>query len=64
MLIDGNQFWTVYILLCIDGTYYTGCTENLEKRLKKHRNLEVDYTKSRNPLELVFCASFVKKHRA
>jgi len=26
----------VYILLCQDGTYYTGHTNNLERRLKQH----------------------------
>jgi putative endonuclease len=28
--------WYVYILECKDGTYYTGVTTNLEKRMKTH----------------------------
>jgi predicted GIY-YIG superfamily endonuclease len=28
----GMAFW-VYILKCADGSYYTGHTENLEKRV-------------------------------
>ena len=29
------SFW-VYILECVDGSYYTGHTDNLEKRLAEH----------------------------
>ena len=28
----------VYIVECADKTYYVGCTNNLEKRLKQHNN--------------------------
>lgn len=28
--------WIVYIVRCVDGTLYTGMTNNLEKRLKLH----------------------------
>jgi hypothetical protein len=28
--------WVVYLLLCSDGTYYCGVTNNLDKRLSKH----------------------------
>ena len=30
--------WKVYILECSDGTYYTGITNNIEKRMKTHKN--------------------------
>ena len=30
--------FTLYILLCDDGTYYTGITQNLSDRLKRHRS--------------------------
>lgn len=46
----------VYILLCSDGTYYTGVTNNLKRRMKYH-NLGINedsYTYSRRPLELVY----------
>ncbi|HLG03692.1 MAG TPA: GIY-YIG nuclease family protein [Bacteroidia bacterium] len=26
------ETWTVYILKCSDGTYYVGCTNNLDDR--------------------------------
>jgi predicted GIY-YIG superfamily endonuclease len=47
-------FW-VYILLCSDGSYYTGHTDDLEKRLAMHSSGEVKgYTAKRLPVKLVF----------
>ena len=44
-----------YILECKDGTYYTGWTNNLEKRLKDHNEGKgAKYTKSRLPVSLVY----------
>ncbi|MDD5583984.1 MAG: GIY-YIG nuclease family protein [Candidatus Omnitrophica bacterium] len=34
--IRNGTFW-VYILQCQDGTYYTGYTNNLDRRLKQHK---------------------------
>ncbi len=50
----------VYILKCSDGTYYTGVTANLEKRilehqLGKHKN---SYTYLRRPVSVVFYCEF------
>lgn len=51
----------VYILECIDGTYYTGSTNNLERRLYEHQNgLGANYTKSRLPVKLVFYEEYEK----
>lgn len=50
----------VYILKCSDGNYYTGVTNNLERRLKEHE-IGTDreaYTFSRRPLELVYYEMF------
>ena len=45
----------VYILECADGTYYTGSTKNLEKRLFEHENsMGANYTKKKNPAKLVY----------
>jgi putative endonuclease len=44
----------VYILKCSDGSYYTGSTEDIEKRIYEHNNgIRSDYTMSRRPVELV-----------
>ena len=50
----------VYILLCADGSYYTGMTNNMDKRLAEH-NEELDpscYTFPRRPLELKYCEHY------
>jgi putative endonuclease len=51
---------TVYILKCADGSYYTGVTNNIERRIAEH-NIGIDntcYTFSRRPLELVYHETF------
>ena len=56
----------VYILLCNDGSYYTGVTNNLERRLYEHESgLDPkSYTFSRRPLKLVFSEYFVDINQA
>ena len=45
----------MYILKCSDGSYYTGSTVDLERRLSQHQNGEgANYTKKRLPAELVY----------
>ncbi len=49
----------VYILKCRDRSYYTGHTDDLEKRLSEHRSGIVDcYTFKRRPVELVYFQEF------
>ena len=51
-----------YILECKDGTYYTGWTNNLEKRTKEHNEGKgAKYTKARRPVELVYFETFESK---
>lgn len=46
----------VYILRCSDGTYYTGQTTNVDKRVLAHnRGAGARYTRGRGPLQLVYC---------
>jgi putative endonuclease len=52
----------VYILLCSDNSYYTGITNNLERRLYEHEN-GIDpksYTFKRRPVKLVFQEMFTE----
>ena len=52
--------WYIYILECSDGTFYTGITNNIEKRLKTHREGKgAKYTRTRLPLTLL-CFTTVK----
>ena len=47
--------WYVYILRCGDGTLYTGCTDNVDRRLAAHRSGRgAKYTRGRLPLTLVY----------
>lgn len=50
------MFYTVYILECADKTLYTGCTNDLKKRLKAHNGGKsgAKYTRSRRPVRLVY----------
>lgn len=54
-----------YILECKDGTYYTGWTNNLEKRLKDHNEGRgAKYTKARLPVSLIYHEEFQTKEEA
>ena len=47
--------YLVYILRCGDGTLYTGCTNDLDRRLRAHQaGRGTKYTRSRLPVELVY----------
>ena len=47
--------YLVYILRCGDGTLYTGCTNDLPRRLQAHQSGRgAKYTRSRLPVELVY----------
>ena len=55
----------VYILRCADNSYYTGHTDNLEKRIGEHQNgLYGGYTASRLPVELVFSQECTTREEA
>jgi putative endonuclease len=47
--------WWVYIVECADGTYYTGISPDINKRIEKHNSGNgAKYTKYREPVELVY----------
>jgi putative endonuclease len=48
-----EQPWFVYILECSDGSFYTGITNNLERRQQQHNDgTGSRYTRSRRPVVL------------
>ena len=50
-----NRKWFVYIAQCADGTYYTGITNDLKKRMKAHNNKHgAKYTSQRLPVKLCY----------
>ena len=55
----------MYILECADGSYYTGSTIDLEKRLLEHQNGEgANHTKKRLPVELIYFEEFERIDQA
>ena len=49
----------MYILLCADGSFYTGSTNNLQIRIAQHQAGEgANYTRKRLPVELVYYEEF------
>ncbi|MGB7843662.1 MAG: GIY-YIG nuclease family protein [Salinimicrobium sp.] len=54
----------VYILKCSNGQYYTGYSENIEKRLVAHSKGEVHFTKDKLPVQLVHLSLFQNKKKA
>jgi putative endonuclease len=56
----------VYILHCSDGSYYTGHTDNLERRIHEHQMGAINscYTFKRRPLQMVFSQDFPTREEA
>jgi putative endonuclease len=47
--------WSLYILKCGDGSFYTGVTNDLDRRLRAHRDGKASrFTRARRPVELVY----------
>ena len=49
--------WFVYIVQCSDKSFYTGITNNLERRINEHNvsnSVSSRYVRSRRPVKLVF----------
>ncbi len=57
--------WHIYILLCADKSFYTGATNNLEKRFKDHQSGKGGaYTRSHPPVKMLYSESFETKSEA
>jgi putative endonuclease len=48
--------WYVYILRCDDGSFYTGITTDVKRRVHEHNTTKkgAKYTKSRRPVHLIW----------
>lgn len=54
-----------YMVECSDGSFYTGWTNDLEKRIKAHNEKKgAKYTRSRTPVRLVYYEAFMEKQDA
>ena len=57
--------WFVYIIKCVDGSLYTGYTNDLQKRFEKHKSGKgAKYTRSHAPESIVFFQKYVNKIKA
>lgn len=55
----------VYIMRCRDGTYYTGYTTDIKRRLHEHnQGLASKYTRGRRPVECVYHEQLLSKSEA
>ncbi len=53
------KYFFCYMLRCSDGSYYTGHTDDIDKRLGEHQaGAGGDWTKARRPVELVWSEMF------
>lgn len=62
---QGVKLWFVYVLLCEGGSYYTGSTNDVEKRFLVHKSGKGSkYTRSHKPVKIVHTETFNTKSDA
>lgn len=60
---DDSHF--VYIVECADGTYYTGYTTDVERRVGEHNaGTGARYTRGRTPVTLIYTETYGTKSDA
>lgn len=53
--VEMQRGWYVCIVSCRDGLYYTGITNNVERRVKKHNSGKgAVFTSGRRPVKVVY----------
>lgn len=57
--------WFVYILQCVDGSLYTGYSNDLRQRFEDHKNGKGGhYTRSHKPSKIIYKEKFATKGQA
>ncbi|MEW6593329.1 MAG: GIY-YIG nuclease family protein [Thermodesulfobacteriota bacterium] len=58
--------WFVYILRCRDGTFYTGITTDLVRRLAEHNGGRAGarYTRARRPVAMAYTEAVASRSEA
>lgn len=60
-----KKTYFIYILKCEDGSFYTGSTSDLSKRIHEHKSGKfAGYTSSRLPVNLVYSQEFCYANEA
>lgn len=58
-LPNDDSHWYTYVLLCDNGSFYKGFTNNLDKRYKRHCSGDgAEYTKKHKPLGVIYYEIF------
>ena len=61
----GTMAFYVYLLRCVDYSYYVGHTDDLDHRIAQHHAGQIaGYTQNRRPLRLVFIQEFATREEA
>jgi putative endonuclease len=60
------KYFYTYILLCADYSYYTGITNDIERRINEHNSEEFSnsYCYTRRPVKLMFAELFLQPEPA
>ena len=58
--------WLMYVVECSDGSYYTGITTDMTRRLNEHNCTKrgTKYTRSRRPVKLIYFESHENRSEA
>lgn len=60
-----KEMYYCYVVLCADGTLYTGSSNNVAKRVATHNaGKGAKYTKTRRPVKLIYQQEFTDKSSA
>jgi len=64
--MEKSASFYVYILECADGAYYTGYTNDLEKRIKEHSGTKrgAKYLRGKLPVKLVWSKEYKYRYYA
>ena len=59
------KHWMLYILECSDGTFYTGITNDMDRRFSQHNaGKAARYTRGRRPVSLRYCVRCTTRSQA
>ncbi len=58
--------WLMYVVECADGSYYTGITTDMTRRLNEHNCTKrgAKYTRSRRPVKLIYFERYADRSEA
>ena len=62
-----EKIWYVYIVECSDGTFYTGITSDILRRMREHNysnSKGAKYTRGRAPVEIIHCENHENRSKA